>query len=323
MSKRTLESLIGVNGAICLLLFYLRMRVDACKSKDPGKDLQFYEDEPTESWIPPLGTTTKRTITEWTTTKRWPITEPPGLAPINTNRRNFLAYVTREDTKQWGTGVRVLPYVVVTSNFINDTDLTAFVRMKYINDEGSLVMLKPLTISITGPDDKRHGFVAIIGVRHEPLPQTRLNTIPIASRTMTLADTSCYVFATTEKLEKLQYSVDLITNEENCSRRTICVRPNFVKACFNPIGSVLVCNGRLAGVRKDTEECLYQYGYYRFFNVRYSDYWITWRTEGRYYSDYDIVGEGTIKQSMAPSLVMFDTTLTISVFLQLFFMYIN
>ncbi|GJQ87388.1 hypothetical protein Trydic_g14534 [Trypoxylus dichotomus] len=246
------------------------MVTEACKSKETPKKFQWEDVTSTTPEVPSV---------------ELPLFTP--VPPIDVDRRHFLAVVTNLRTGEWGGGARVLPYVVVTADFIKWEE-PSDVEVRYIDDH-DLPMLLTIELLTFYESSKDNMFVIVTGKRPEGNLPVILHTIPIASRTMTLTTVKCFVYTIDRKMQTTKYTVRLIKNTWYCSKRRTCARPDW-DYCFHPEGSLLVCNGRLAGIRIDTSPCVSWDSYYVFANVRFADYWAAEKMK-RYYGEYDIVGE--------------------------------
>ncbi|GJQ68902.1 hypothetical protein Trydic_g6093 [Trypoxylus dichotomus] len=260
---------------------------------------------------PTTTTTTPTTITTTTPTTTTTLTTgmPIGPPPIDFQNRSFLVYslLIGNDFIR-GTGVRILPFVVVTAPYIQ---ASGTFTNRYINDDGySEVYLFDSFYINAG---------IAITVKRGATGKVKLNTIPIATRTLPLTDAKCYIVAADDRANKMIHAVHLIRNATYCNRPYICASHYEPIVCLDPAGSALVCNGRLVGVRNDSDLCIMTQDYYTFFNVRIVDAWILEQAARSYYHDYDIIeGKGKYFQSMAQVLIVSYKFLIVTACLHMF-----
>ncbi|KAK9703933.1 hypothetical protein QE152_g29005 [Popillia japonica] len=299
-----------------LTLIYLVLKVETCKSssrpKEPFPELGD-DDEENGSGTGGEGEEGEEGEEDGGEGATVPGGGESTTTPQPLTVRHSLVYCMNLRSKQNGTGVRILPYVVLTSTFMLEDEVED-VQVRYMNDEGQLDYLNVSDIESNDGDSK---LVVIVCKRPTNWKTVHLNTFPIATKTNSLARATCYVIAVNYTLNYVANDeVILVTDAEECRQfPTTCVKPKRDKCC-NIDGSSLMCNARVAGILW-LEQNQEKKDYFIFSNVRYFAKTVIDLSMERFYHEYDVI-DGLKAYSPSAVLLGSDTVTYISL---LFYLY--
>lgn len=199
-------------------------------------------------------------------------------------KRNFLVFIYDKQRKKAATAVRVLPTVMLSSEFINKTNRANMIAT-ICDDEGVIGKKNIESVEAT----PQLGNIVVVRFKSTIEPVTDIQTVAINTRTDPIANSKCTVFGLLdEKLKFAKVKVLLVTNDTKCSNTKICAQPSDT-VCIPPEGSALICNLRLTGIRVDKKQCVNETDVLIFSSLRFYDHWIATYVKPRGYFDHDFI----------------------------------
>ncbi|KAK9711622.1 hypothetical protein QE152_g25372 [Popillia japonica] len=223
--------------------------------------------------------------------------------------RHFIVYIYDKKTGVAFNGVRILPYVVLSSPVITEKNKHNY-KIVYKNDQHLIrTDIKLLVFPVEGGKNK---FVVIF-LQEPPSEITPIlhNTVEIVTRLEPIDLYRCDVhFAESEHLWKKQIEVKLVASESTAEVWST-KRSHFASTMSNLSGIPLICQGRVVGMRINEKEAKNRY---TFFDIRRYDHWLLSKIHPHGFYDYSLIPT-LMEMSRASSLFNFNRTKIISGFL--------
>ncbi|GJQ87386.1 hypothetical protein Trydic_g14532 [Trypoxylus dichotomus] len=237
----------------------------------------------------------KRTLDDFEDNVDWhdSTTEPTTteFVPPPVRSRYFVGLALDDTGVHNATAIRVLPNVLLTAKVINDSNKQRF-RIHYMDDDG-MVLKEPIHALYTS---SKADYVVVRckarpDIKKPPGTLHQISTIPIATRTDPFKSRECELYAVRNidmyivRMKVILNSRDEYSTDPNRLRATANIK---TQECFQPAGSALVCDERLAGIRLDTQWCIKENISMTFSNMRYEDFWPLSRIYPGGYYDYEL-----------------------------------
>ncbi|KAK9721409.1 hypothetical protein QE152_g21557 [Popillia japonica] len=223
--------------------------------------------------------------------------------------RHFLVYIFNIKTGTALNGVRILPYVVLSSSVITDENKHNY-RMVYKNTNDNIVTA--VKFSLFPVEGGKTSFVLML-LEKAPSKITTimLNTVEIVTRLDPIDLTHCYVhFIESQDFWKKAVHLELIASESN--NGILTTKPSHLwSTVTNLTGVPLICDDRVVGMRINEKEHDRRYTFY---DIRPKDYWLLSKIHPNGFYDYNYE-QVTTPLARAPSLFDFNRTKIISVLL--------
>lgn len=253
----------------CILSLFLIQNVEACKG---GKK---------KTSLPPAPEETTKSPSPTVVPDASEILVTVGRRPT----KNFIVLIYNNSTQKYGSGVRIMPNIVLTSDFVEDGNANDFVVVRLSEDIGDIPERRKVT-SVEVVDGTSGRINLLKTETGGPLsPSVKFNTIPINTRTDRKKPDWCSIYVMTEQFKIDAFKVSVL-NGDKCGRNMVCAERS-EKGCFEPEGSMLVCDYRLFGIRSDNVKC--DPAVYKFWSISSYDSLIVHQIMPRGYFDYDMI----------------------------------
>ncbi|KAK9685881.1 hypothetical protein QE152_g37603 [Popillia japonica] len=239
--------------------------------------------------------------------------EPPQLGNgwQELRHRHFIVYIYDEITDVAFNGVRILPYVVLSSPVITEENKYNY-KVTYRNYYDEDTITTYIKLSVSPVEGGKNKFVVIF-LQEPPSEITPIphNTVEIVTRLEPIDLTDCIVFFVEAKNLRLKVIwVDLIASESTAE--VWSTEPSdYEITSTDLVGIPLICNERVVGMRINENEAKNRY---TFLDIRHHDYWLLSKIHPNGFYDYSLVPI-LMPLSRASSLFDFNRTKIISGFL--------